>query len=185
MGIIHTSARIFPSRCHIGVYPQPCEYYRISVHGPSLPCLRQAIHLSATSFTSFSSSRKSVRMHTACWTCRSRTIQCDQTNIPCAKCQKAGLECFEKRPLRWVRGVAIRGKMRGRVLGGDPKAINQSRPAKLQQKQTACPFRETLSTKVVPSPLLQDPCLHDLDWSSRFYLDYCVFLAWSMFQFMS
>lgn len=53
-------------------------------------------------------------VHEACYTCRSRRIQCDQTGMPCAKCEKAGLECFDKRPFRWVKGVAIRGKMQGR-----------------------------------------------------------------------
>lgn len=49
-----------------------------------------------------------------CYTCRNRRIQCDQTGVPCSKCEKAGLECFDKRPFRWVKGVAIRGKMQGR-----------------------------------------------------------------------
>ncbi|CAG9947260.1 unnamed protein product [Clonostachys rosea f. rosea IK726] len=35
--------------------------------------------------------------------------------MPCAKCLKAGLECSEKRPVRWVQGVAIRGKMQGHM----------------------------------------------------------------------
>jgi hypothetical protein len=48
-----------------------------------------------------------------CWTCRSRRIQCDLSPAPCAKCQKAGLECFDKLPVRWAKGVAIRGKMQG------------------------------------------------------------------------
>ncbi|CAH0027672.1 unnamed protein product [Clonostachys rhizophaga] len=50
-----------------------------------------------------------------CWTCRNRHVQCDQTRMPCAKCIKAGLECSEKRPVRWVQGVAIRGKMQGHM----------------------------------------------------------------------
>lgn len=49
-----------------------------------------------------------------CYTCRNRRIQCDQTGVPCGKCEKAGLECLDKRPFRWVKGVAIRGKMQGR-----------------------------------------------------------------------
>ncbi|KAJ5167145.1 uncharacterized protein N7482_005926 [Penicillium canariense] len=51
-----------------------------------------------------------------CYTCRNRRIQCDQSGIPCDKCKKAGLECFDKRPFRWVKGVAIRGKMQGRTF---------------------------------------------------------------------
>lgn len=49
-----------------------------------------------------------------CYTCRNRRIQCDQSGVPCGKCEKAGLECLDKRPFRWVKGVAIRGKMQGR-----------------------------------------------------------------------
>lgn len=105
-------------------------------------------------------------MPTACWTCRHRTIQCDQAGIPCAKCQKAGLECFQTRPLRWVKGVAIRGKLRGRVLGENRKEIV---PAK--QAMQPC-------SKSTPQPALQDPHVHDLDASSKFYLDYCGFSAW-------
>lgn len=29
---------------------------------------------------------------------------------PCKKCKKAGLECYIKRPLRWVEGAAFRAK---------------------------------------------------------------------------
>ncbi|EDP48466.1 conserved hypothetical protein [Aspergillus fumigatus A1163] len=31
---------------------------------------------------------------------------------PCKKCKKAGLECFEQRPLRWAEGATYRGKTR-------------------------------------------------------------------------
>lgn len=48
-----------------------------------------------------------------CYTCRNRRIQCDQSGVPCGKCQKAGLECLDKRPFKWVKGVAIRGKLQG------------------------------------------------------------------------
>ena len=54
------------------------------------------------------------RVPDPCWTCRNRRIQCDQSGMPCGKCEKAGLECLAKRPFRWVKGVAIRGKMQGR-----------------------------------------------------------------------
>ncbi|PLB49192.1 hypothetical protein P170DRAFT_446914 [Aspergillus steynii IBT 23096] len=111
-------------------------------------------------------------MHAACWTCRNRTIQCDQTKFPCAKCEKAGLECFEQRPLRWVRGVAIRGKMRGRVLGGDLKGTNQSESKKLQRKEIVSSRVKSLAIDVAPPVALQDPCMYNLDWSSKFYLDY-------------
>lgn len=109
-------------------------------------------------------------MRAACWTCRNRTIQCDRTSTPCAKCEKAGLECFDKRPIRWVKGMAIRGKMRGQMLGGDIKAFDK-------QQQLSSPYTKSVVINVTPSFALKDPRIHDLDWSSRFYLDYCGFKA--------
>ncbi|KAJ5192617.1 hypothetical protein N7449_008759 [Penicillium cf. viridicatum] len=111
-------------------------------------------------------------MRAACWTCRNRTIRCDQTGIPCAKCEKAGLECFEQRPLRWVKGIAIRGKMRGRILGEDLKPSSENLPAQLERKQILRSPAKYLTTNITPSFALRDPCGHDLDRSSRFYLDY-------------
>ncbi|KAL5364715.1 fungal-specific transcription factor domain-containing protein [Aspergillus floccosus] len=111
-------------------------------------------------------------MRAACWTCRSRTIQCDRTSTPCAKCVKAGLECFQERPLRWVKGIAIRGKMRGRVLGMDPKASGEKTSEQRKRKKTSHSRAESLATNITPPISLQDPFIHDLDWSSRFYLDY-------------
>ncbi|KAJ5199824.1 hypothetical protein N7472_005028 [Penicillium cf. griseofulvum] len=74
-------------------------------------------------------------MHKACWTCRRRTIQCDQTKIPCAKCEKAGVECFEKRPLRWVKGIAIRGKLRGHCFESNVEETDETPSTKLNWKQ--------------------------------------------------
>jgi hypothetical protein len=56
-----------------------------------------------------------IMLEKSCWTCRNRHVKCDQSPAPCAKCRKAGLECFKKLPLRWVKGVAIRGKMQGHI----------------------------------------------------------------------
>lgn len=55
------------------------------------------------------------RTYNPCYTCRNRRIQCDQSGTPCGKCQKAGLECLDKRPFKWVKGVAIRGKLQGHL----------------------------------------------------------------------
>ncbi|KAJ5351445.1 hypothetical protein N7452_000419 [Penicillium brevicompactum] len=67
----------------------------------------------------------------ACWTCRSRHVQCDRSKAPCDKCLKAGLECVKKLPFRWVQGVAIRGNMKGHVYenksGGTLKRPKQFR----------------------------------------------------------
>lgn len=52
-------------------------------------------------------------MYEPCYTCRRRRIECDRSRKPCAKCEKAGLECLKERPVRWVDGMSIRGKMRG------------------------------------------------------------------------
>ncbi|KAB8255659.1 fungal-specific transcription factor domain-containing protein [Aspergillus pseudonomiae] len=49
-------------------------------------------------------------MEKSCYTCRRRRIECEMSEPPCKKCKKAGLECFRKRPFRWVEGAAFRGK---------------------------------------------------------------------------
>lgn len=76
--------------------------------------LSQQLPTSRSSPLTLVTTRMDRAMGTPCYTCRSRRIQCDQSGIPCGKCTKAGLECFDKRPFRWVKGVAIRGKMQGR-----------------------------------------------------------------------
>lgn len=112
-----------------------------------------------------------------CWTCRKRTIQCDLSGMPCAKCQKAGLECFETRPLRWVKGMAIRGKMRGITLENNQNCQNKNFHRISKQKRTSEENRQTLETcRVRPSFSLEDPSIQTLNASSRFYLDYCRFI---------
>ncbi|KAL4908494.1 hypothetical protein BDW74DRAFT_175179 [Aspergillus multicolor] len=102
----------------------------------------------------------------ACWTCRSRTIQCDQSRFPCLKCEKAGLECRDRKPLRWVKGVAIRGKMRGHTYASER---NPTAPI-------AVPSFQSLKTnRAVEQSLhfaLQDPRVQNLDKLSRHYIDY-------------
>ena len=80
-----------------------------------------------------------------CYTCRNRRIQCDQTGVPCAKCEKAGLECLDKRPFRWVKGVAIRGRMQGRTYDANKdadashakrRAVMKSGPTRRGPKKT-------------------------------------------------
>ncbi|KGO38952.1 Protein of unknown function DUF3468 [Penicillium expansum] len=94
-----------------------------------------------------------------CWTCRNRRIQCDQSGTPCAKCEKAGVECFDKRPLRWVKGVAIRGKMQGHSYEATP----QRSPRALVQTSAA--------SRTLPVTL-QDPFMSNLDQTSKYYIDY-------------
>lgn len=72
-----------------------------------------------------------------CYTCRNRRIQCDQTGVPCAKCQKAGLECLDKRPFRWVQGVAIRGRMQGRSYDANKEAAATAAGKRVVMKSNA------------------------------------------------
>ncbi|KAL3451462.1 fungal-specific transcription factor domain-containing protein [Aspergillus insuetus] len=122
-------------------------------------------------------------MPKACWTCRSRTIRCDASRIPCLKCEKAGLECMEKKPLRWVNGVAIRGKMRGQKFGAVTPDSSSPGPeggclAAVQCESYAgkIVLNERMSPhRLVTSPtqsVLLDPCIQGLDWGTRFYVDY-------------
>lgn len=106
-------------------------------------------------------------MRGPCWTCRKRTIQCDQSRFPCAKCEKAGLECLGKRPFRWVKGVAIRGKMRGQDFGNNKPQLAQPR-----RKQLLPGFAKGWDVEAGPSLALQDPHISSVE---RFYIDYCKF----------
>lgn len=107
-----------------------------------------------------------------CWTCRNRRVQCDRSRTPCAKCVKAGVECYDKRPLRWVKGVAIRGNMQGISYEGmsntSLKAAGLSKDARSKQRigALARPSAESLPIA------LQDPTVN-LDRVSRYYIDYC------------
>ncbi|KAL5041841.1 hypothetical protein BDW71DRAFT_157759 [Aspergillus fruticulosus] len=104
-------------------------------------------------------------MREACWTCRNRTIQCDRSRFPCLKCEKAGLECRDKKPLRWVKGVAIRGRMRGYEYKETPITLDavvsiHAKPEQVRRRNLQLQFA------------LQDPRVQNLDPSSRYYLDY-------------
>ncbi|KAL7920145.1 fungal-specific transcription factor domain-containing protein [Trichoderma austrokoningii] len=103
-------------------------------------------------------------MRGPCWTCRKRTIQCDQSRFPCAKCEKAGLDCLDKRPLRWVKGVAIRGKMRGRDFDNKKPQLGQFR-----RKQLLPDSANGLLVEAGPPPTLQDSHISSVE---RFYIDY-------------
>jgi hypothetical protein len=112
-----------------------------------------------------------------CWTCRSRRIQCDQSGTPCTKCEKAGMECYDKRPLRWVKGVAIRGKMQGRTHEGISSGA-PVHPSKITKPAPSTPkksFRALVRASASSSlPVtLQDPSMSHLDQTSKYYIDYC------------
>ena len=96
-------------------------------------------------------------MTNPCYTCRRRHIQCDCSGVPCAKCQKAGLQCFDKRPLRWVKGVAARGNLQG--VSAEDAASRTQAVARAEAAR--------------PPAGLGDNMTAGLDRVSRFYLDYC------------
>ncbi|KAL2812213.1 fungal-specific transcription factor domain-containing protein [Aspergillus granulosus] len=136
----------------------------------------------------------------ACYTCRRRHVQCDRSAVPCAKCQKAGLLCLDKRPVRWVQGVAIRGGMRGRsfensFVSASPVSkieISPTPPSNLSSKSDKqhlaklptplsglSPFLQASNIVVPtrpPSPSLclsiNDAALAGLNSTARYYLDY-------------
>ncbi|KAJ5131170.1 uncharacterized protein N7515_007209 [Penicillium bovifimosum] len=110
-----------------------------------------------------------------CWTCRNRRIQCDQSGTPCAKCEKAGVECFDKRPLRWVKGVAIRGKMQGHSYERNlerPRAKSSGIVKSVRSpKKLSSAVVAASASKSLPFTLL-DPSISNLDQVSRYYIDY-------------
>ncbi|KAJ5368784.1 uncharacterized protein N7496_008544 [Penicillium cataractarum] len=107
-----------------------------------------------------------------CWTCRRRTIQCDQSGFPCSKCEKAGLECHDKRPLRWVEGVAIRGKLRGHVFKAPSEAPQGPQVARSDEKQVSLISEKRLRILHTPPYAMQDPRIHNMDRLSKYYIDY-------------
>ncbi|KAL4976270.1 fungal-specific transcription factor domain-containing protein [Aspergillus desertorum] len=121
-------------------------------------------------------------MQEACYTCRRRHIQCDRSQTPCRKCEKAGLKCLDKRPVRWVQGVAIRGGMRGRshqsnMVSSTPVGAIDMRSSPLNGLQE--PSNARPSMQVVPTcpptsiPVsMEDEPLARLDPIARYYLDY-------------
>ncbi|KAL4767551.1 fungal-specific transcription factor domain-containing protein [Aspergillus nidulans var. acristatus] len=121
-------------------------------------------------------------MQEACYTCRRRHIQCDRSQTPCRKCEKAGLKCLDKRPIRWVQGVAIRGGMRGRshqnesISSTPVSTIEMALDPSIKIRE---PLNARASTQVVPkgTPIsipvsMEDAPLARLDPSARYYLNY-------------
>ncbi|KAL7940712.1 fungal-specific transcription factor domain-containing protein [Trichoderma barbatum] len=127
-------------------------------------------------------------MDTSCYTCRRRRVECRMAQPPCKKCTRAGLECTQTRPLRWVKGTTFRAKETRKT------AANKS----LLSKDVTL-FGPTLATKDVshaqtakhpgsvritnigdrayffrPTHIIQldDPLISNLDETTRYYLDY-------------
>lgn len=112
-----------------------------------------------------------------CWTCRNRRVQCDRSRSPCAKCIKAGVECFDKRPLRWVKGVAIRGNMQGYSYEGKHNTPRKASglATKARSKQSEGALVRSSADSRLPTAL-QDPTVLNMDRISRYYIDYCKLL---------
>ncbi|KAE8385539.1 fungal-specific transcription factor domain-containing protein [Aspergillus alliaceus] len=129
-------------------------------------------------------------MDGSCYTCLRRRIECEMSEPPCKKCKKAGIECFQKRPFRWVQGAAFRGKKKAASAKATSFAPTAS--AKLSRTPTrtgeACPEDKNCSEPIlvscnsdngrldylgdtVPLPL-DDPCSSSLDKVSKYYLYY-------------
>lgn len=66
--------------------------------------------------------------------------------------------------------------MRGRILGEGVKTSGEHLSAQPERKEILHCHAKSLTTDITPSFALQDPCIHALDRSSRFYLDYCTFI---------
>lgn len=99
-----------------------------------------------------------------CWTCRRRRLKCDGGVPHCQKCISNGEECLGyTKPLTWVEGVARRGPMKNRTFGEADKALVRS--------SSRSPRHGS------PSPTLTEPLLQDLDDASRFFIDYCEYVA--------
>ncbi|GLI71927.1 hypothetical protein PoHVEF18_000094 [Penicillium ochrochloron] len=125
-----------------------------------------------------------------CYTCRNRRIQCDQSGVPCGKCQKAGLECLDKRPFKWVKGVAIRGKLQGHLYenANPSSSIGKDKPlgstntkralvrASVRRDQHFDSSGTTSDSSSSSSPglslIIQDPTFSTLDKTSKYYIDY-------------
>lgn len=130
-------------------------------------------------------------MYNSCYTCRRRRIECQMAQPPCTKCKKAGIECFQKRPLRWVQGAEFRGKAKKRASGNDFPAVSVAEfrfgttsdtlvSTEVNSGiQTNLPTGPTEFDEDVPNPIpsipsaLGDPSSASLNRSSQYYLYYC------------
>ncbi|KAE8415433.1 fungal-specific transcription factor domain-containing protein [Aspergillus pseudocaelatus] len=124
-------------------------------------------------------------MYDPCYTCRRRRIQCDQSQTPCKKCLKAGLECYDKRPLRWVKGVAIRGRLQGltvkdasapsaalATLDRVPRKKGSKVISSVLVRRAQNDHTDTVDDGASLSLALEAGPISNLDRTSRYYLDY-------------
>ncbi|KAE8147350.1 fungal-specific transcription factor domain-containing protein [Aspergillus avenaceus] len=112
-------------------------------------------------------------MYNPCYTCRRRRVQCDQSGPPCKKCQKAEMECYDKRPLRWVKGVAIRGRLQGLSAKDASDASSELPLVPVPVKASALVKKgNAVKSELKLSPSLEAVHVSNLDRNARFYLDY-------------
>ncbi|KAH2230499.1 hypothetical protein KXV37_003016 [Aspergillus fumigatus] len=125
-------------------------------------------------------------MQRSCYTCRRRHVECTMVQPPCKKCKKAGLECFEQRPLRWAEGATYRGKTRtssakkdvpSSAAGANPRTtrtggqtLSKSRNLSLIAGADLKDALEAFNVSIPSS--LDDPSIIGLERSSRYYLYY-------------
>ncbi|PYH29966.1 Zn(II)2Cys6 transcription factor [Aspergillus neoniger CBS 115656] len=146
-------------------------------------------------------------MLTSCYTCRRRHVECQMTLPPCKKCLKAGLECLQKRPLRWVDGPAFRNKLRTSQAHRlyQPSTFNKATdevssicdsglaaptfeaiaPGERNGQSTVSHNRGHSSIHISIPPSLKDPAFDSLDDASMYYLNYysrCVCKLFAMFD---
>ncbi|KAJ6114963.1 hypothetical protein N7486_000741, partial [Penicillium sp. IBT 16267x] len=87
-------------------------------------------------------------------------------------CEKVGLECFSKRPFRWVKGVAIRGKMRGRLY---EKVIRSSDPVGAIPRTQNSLFSEVWYFGEQPAGCITSPALTEVLDNNRIYKLFIVY----------
>ena len=133
-----------------------------------------------------------------CWTCRRRRLKCDGTRPHCTRCQASGFECLgygKTKPLCWVNGIASRGRWQhSSFQEADPSPLahkkysragtfitavapspqRQKSPTPSSSSSDTCLSDETSSlTRACVRPPLTEPMFQDLNYDSRFLMDYC------------
>ncbi|PYH42948.1 uncharacterized protein BP01DRAFT_302019 [Aspergillus saccharolyticus JOP 1030-1] len=128
-------------------------------------------------------------MYNSCYTCRRRHVECQMSEPPCKKCQKAGLECLQKRPLRWVKGATFRGTAKASV--NTPYKPDRAISSQFGSTVTIIKNLErwpatTFDIALSHIPLgLGEPVTRSLDEDSQYYLNYyskCVCKLFVMFD---
>ncbi|RAH51285.1 uncharacterized protein BO95DRAFT_350661 [Aspergillus brunneoviolaceus CBS 621.78] len=130
-------------------------------------------------------------MYSSCYTCRRRHVECQMSQPPCKKCQKAGLECLQKRPLRWVKGATFRGTAKPSTPTENTPQSKTISPPQSHSEMKIMNGSDRWHTGIFDTPLLRipssldEPVTRGLDEDSRYYLNYyskCVCKLFVMFD---